>query len=117
MGQKERALINDRLSSLADNERLFRINAGMGWSGEVTRVSDDKIVIKNPRPFHGAPEGWPDLAGWTTVTITPDMVGSQLAVFTAIEVKATGRIKPGGLQDKFREIITRMGGLFTVLRA
>lgn len=28
-----------------------------------------------------------DLIGWTEVVITPDMVGKQIAVFTAIEVK------------------------------
>lgn len=30
-----------------------------------------------------------DLVGFTTVTITPDMVGKRVAVFTAFEVKAS----------------------------
>lgn len=30
-----------------------------------------------------------DLIGWTEITITPDMVGKQVAVFTAIEVKSS----------------------------
>lgn len=114
MGQKERDIINPRLISLADNERLFRSNAGMAWAGNAVRKGDITI-IKNARPFHGMPTGWPDLTGWTSVTITPDMVGKTVAIFTAEEVKATGKIIPGSEQDGFREIITRMGGIHRVL--
>lgn len=31
-----------------------------------------------------------DLIGITTITITPDMVGKEIGVFTAVEVKAEG---------------------------
>ena len=62
------------------------------------------------------PEGMPDLIGWTETEITPDMVGQRVAIFTGIEIK-TGRqkIKPGSDQDKFREIILRMGGRHEVI--
>jgi hypothetical protein len=40
-------------------------------------------------------KGSADLIGYRTITITPDMVGQQVAVFTSIEVKTpTGRIRP-----------------------
>jgi hypothetical protein len=43
----------------------------------------------------GLARGSADLIGWRTVTITPEMVGQQVAVFTSIEVKtATGRLRP-----------------------
>lgn len=115
MGQKERDLINTRLKNLEKNERLFRINAGMGWTGNAERHGEI-MVIKNPRPFHGAPDGWPDLSGWTEITVTPEMVGKKIAVFTGEEVK-TGKqkIKKDSDQDKFREIILRMGGVFRVI--
>lgn len=36
---------------------------------------------------YGLCNGSSDLIGWTPVTITDDMVGKRIAVFTAIEVK------------------------------
>lgn len=112
MASKERDIINARLTNLASNERLFRINAGMGWAGR-TVMHGNIIIIKNPFPLHAAPEGWPDLCGWTTIEITPEMVGQKIAVFTAEEVKATGKLSK--IQRRFRDIIERMGGIFRVI--
>ena len=52
------------------------------------------ILLVNPRPFStGLPIGFPDLFGFVPVTITPDMVGQEIAVFAAVEVKQkTGRV-------------------------
>jgi hypothetical protein len=110
MGKPERDLINEYLSNLPENVRMFRTNSGMGWAGKSTLKGEFRI-IKNARPFHGMPEGFPDLCGWTEIEITPDMVGQKIAVFTAVEVKATGKIKPESKQGKFRDLILRMGGL------
>jgi hypothetical protein len=112
MAAPERDIINDRLLNLAPSERLFRINAGTGWVGKIAKKGRF-MIIDNPRPLHAAPEGWPDLCGWTSILITPDMVGKTVAVFTAEEVKATGRLNPR--QRRFRDIILRMGGIFRVL--
>lgn len=77
---------------------LFRANVGQGWTGKVQRMhmtpDTNTIMIVNPRPFStGLPVGFPDLFGFVPVTITPDMVGRQVAVFAAVEVKQkTGRI-------------------------
>jgi len=114
MGSKEKNLINDYLSNLPGNMRMFRTNSGMGWAGKSVR-KDDAIIIKNARPFHGMPEGWPDLTGWTEIEITPDMVGSKIAVFTAVEAK-TGSLKLSDKQNRFKEIIEKMGGIFMELR-
>jgi hypothetical protein len=36
-----------------------------------------------------------DLIGWRSITITPDMVGTTVAIFASIEVKTpTGRVSP-----------------------
>lgn len=114
MGQKERAVINDRLTSLDPRtERMARINCGSGWVGEIVKKTRDTITLKNPRPFHGAPNGTPDLCGWTSVKITPDMVGQTVAVFTAEEVKATGGLSKQ--QRRFRRMAERMGVLYRVL--
>ena len=115
MGQKERDIIDDILINLSPERRLFRANCGLGWTGE-SAWKGKFLIIKNARPFHGMPEGMPDLIGWTETEITPDMVGQRVAIFTGIEIK-TGRqkIKPGSDQDKFREIILRMGGRHEVI--
>lgn len=114
MGQKERAVINDRLKNLNPRtERMARINCGYGWVGKIIKKTRDTITLKNPRPFHGAPEGTPDLCGWTSVKITPDMVGQTVAVFTAEEVKATGSLSKQ--QRRFRCMADRMGVMYRVL--
>ena len=71
---------------------LFRANVGQGWTGKVQRMhltpDTNTILLINPRPFStGLPVGFPDLFGFVPVTITPDMVGRQVAVFAAVEVK------------------------------
>jgi hypothetical protein len=106
--------MNERLDTLPQNARLFRINAGSAWAGEIIKRTADMIILKNPRPFHGAPKGWPDLAGWETVTVTPEMVGKKVAIFLGEEVKLTGGLNK--YQKFFKEIIENMGGIFRVLK-
>jgi hypothetical protein len=109
---KESERIQDILLSLPENVRLFRMNSGMGWAGKVLKRTPDVVVLSKPRPLHAAPEGWPDLCGWTMRTITPDMVGQKIAIFTAVEVKVTGRLTKA--QKAYRAIIEAMGGIFRV---
>jgi hypothetical protein len=64
----------------------------------------------------GLARGSADLIGWRTVTITPDMVGQQLAVFTSIEVKTpTGRLAP--LQANWLDTVQNAGGIAGVARS
>ena len=125
MGVKERNLITRRLASTKPNERLFRINAGLAWIAEksctfraskamTVTVAPGDMILRRARPFHGAPPGFPDMIGWQTVEITPEMVGQKIAVFTGIEAKATGDLSPE--QRKFRDVLEAMGGVFRVLK-
>jgi hypothetical protein len=58
--------------------------------------------------------GMSDLLGFTTITITPAMVGRQVAVFTAVEVKTPegytdhDRLKS---QEMFIQAVQRAGGM------
>lgn len=111
----EQDLIKKRLLALdPERERLFRINAGMGWAGQILRREKTHIVIGNPRPLRAAPPGWPDLVGWETVEITPEMVGKKIAVFVFEEVKFTGDLRPN--QKPFRDVLEKMGGIHRVVR-
>ena len=115
MGAPERELIDRRLSSLTPEERRFRLNAGQAWVGTVVRRTRDTITLRNPRVFHGAPIGWPDLFGWDAVVVTSEMVGSTVAVAAGEEVKS-GNLRLTPIQRLFRACLLRMGGRFRTLR-
>ena len=64
----------------------------------------------------GLARGSADLIGWTIRTVTPDMVGQQVAVFTSIEVKTpTGRIRPE--QQQWLDAVQAAGGIAGVARS
>lgn len=64
----------------------------------------------------GLARGSADLIGWRTVTITPDMVGQRIAVFTSIEVKTpTGRLTPA--QHNWQAAVRSAGGIAGVARS
>jgi len=111
---KEADIQNRALLALSHGPtRLFRNVTAMGWGGKVERCGST-ITIRNARPIHaGLCRGSCDTIGWHTVTITPDMVGRKLAVFTAIEFKAA-RGRPTAEQAHFGEQVQAAGGLFGV---
>jgi hypothetical protein len=85
-----------------------------------TRVFRNKtgtLRDANGRPVSfGLCKGSADLIGWRSVTITPEMVGQQVAVFTSIEVKAaTGRIRPE--QQQWLNAVQAAGGIAGVARS
>lgn len=114
VGAPERELIDAHLIALPPESRRFRLNAGQAWAGEVVRRTPTTITLRNPRVFHGAPEGFPDLCGWDAVVVTPDMVGTVVAIFAADEVKANGG-RLSVAQKMFRACLERMGGRFRVV--
>ena len=64
----------------------------------------------------GLCKGSADLIGYRTITITPDMVGQQVAVFLSIEVKTpAGRIRPE--QQAWMETVQAAGGIAGVARS
>lgn len=104
--------------------RLFRLNTGKAWLSSlgpagVHRLKDGSIHIEAPRPIAlglGLPNGDPlvgasDLIGWTTVEITPEMVGRRVAVFTAVETKRTKGGKASEDQINFVEQVKQAGGI------
>lgn len=94
----------------------FRINAGSFWAGEILSNKDNMLLMKNPRKVQGAPEGTSDIIGVTSVMVTPQMVGSRVGVFTAIEVKKPGQ-KPKINQENFIAKMRDMGAIAGVARS
>ncbi|MBA1159355.1 hypothetical protein [Microvirga mediterraneensis] len=124
----ERELIDVILTRASElGARLFRVNTGQAWTGEVVRnkgsgkqavfLGPNDIVLRNARPFRaGLVKGGSDMIGITPVVITPDMVGKTVGAFTAYEAK-TGRLKATEEQGKFLEMVRRLGGIGKVVRS
>jgi hypothetical protein len=100
---------------------LFRANSGRAWLGMglPKRLQDGSVVLPAARPValglalaSGDPvAGQSDLIGWRTITITPDMVGCRVAVFTAIEVKREKGGRTSAAQTHWMEQVQRAGGI------
>ena len=115
---RERPVQNEIRNALAGKASIFRANVGQGWTGEqVIKLENGDVLIRNARPFStGLPTGFSDLFGWTPTLITPQHVGLQLAVFTAVECKAPKR-GPSESQGKFLAAVERAGGYAGVARS
>jgi len=111
MGAKENSRLRDILLSLSPWQKLARINSGQGWVGEILKRSGKYIKLAYPAVFHGAPAGTPDLCGWESIKITPEMVGKRVAVFVGHEVKATPKDKLNPKQRGFRKLLVEQGGI------
>ncbi len=111
-------LLQMRASELG--ARLFRQQVGMAWAGQLERgpgtfrLLRGDVVIRNARPFHAGIEGMSDLGGWMPIEITPDMVGSTVAVYTQAEIKLRGR--PTDRQRAWIDAVKKAGGLAGVAR-
>lgn len=111
MGQHESNLRTKTENELTTWQRLWRINCGMAWAGKIISKKNGIIKLANPRPFFGTPAGTPDMIGFDSIIITPEMVGKRVAVFTGSEIKATKYDKLEDNQIKFKNLYVKMGGI------
>ena len=90
---------------------LFRANVGEAWTGTLAANNLNRVIIEDARRFRsGLPIGFPDLFGFRTVEITPEMVGKKLAVFAFIEVK-TKQGRTSRAQEKMHAFLRDAGAL------
>jgi hypothetical protein len=94
----EANLIKKYLLSLPPNQRLFRNNVGLATTANGHTIR------------YGLCKGSSDLIGWTSITITPDMVGKKIAIFTAVELK-TKHVKLSPEQANFIAQVNAAGGI------
>jgi hypothetical protein len=98
---------------------LFRVNTGKAWVGNGVRQPDGNVLVIGGRPValgFGMPNGDPlvgtsDLVGWTTLEITPAMVGRKIAAFTVIETKESGGGTKREAQVNFVNRVKEAGGI------
>ena len=93
-----------RLAHSKGNVRLLRNNVG------ALKDENGRLVR------FGLGVGTSDLIGWMTITVTPAMVGTKIAVFTALEAK-TMRGRPTQEQLDFIALVNNMGGNAAVVRS
>ncbi|EIP9221001.1 hypothetical protein LT875_002447 [Salmonella enterica] len=103
---------------------LYRVNTGRGYvSGlgpaGISKLTDNSILMKAARPIplgfinprNEVVDGVADLNGWTSITITPEMVGQTIAVFTSVETKRTKGGVISVAQSDWRDKVTAAGGI------
>lgn len=126
--KSEHALMNEIRCELSRGDtRLFRQQVGEGWIGNDTYVhrnprpktvslQQGDVLIRQGRRFVSGFDGWPDLGGYRSVIVTPEMVGQRVAVYAAVEVKtATGSVRPA--QRSFLGMTAKAGGLAGIARS
>ena len=108
--------------------RLFRNNVGTALVVNHKHPQTKQAIISAciklaesrgafaQRMSFGLTEGSGDLIGYRQITVTPEMVGKQVAIFTSCEVKTeTGRVRPE--QENWLAHINSVGGLAFVARS
>lgn len=104
----------------AETDLQQRIRLALGTRHDLRLYRNQCGALPDPRTGRlvtfGLARGSADLIGWRTVTVTPDMVGQRIAVFTSIEVKTpTGRLTPA--QQAWLGVVRGAGGIAGVARS
>ena len=95
---KEADLMRLQMIALSKEGHLcLRANVGQAWTGDVTKLPDGSVLIRNPRPFKtGLPNGFSDVFGFTvdcrpffmeTKTPTGVLSGDQLTFLQAMKAR------------------------------
>jgi len=104
----------------AETDIQQHIRLALGTRTDLRLFRNNTGTLPDPRTGRpvqfGLARGSADLIGLRTVTITPEMVGQQVAVFTSIEVKTpTGRVTPD--QHSWLNMVQQAGGIAGVARS
>ena len=119
MTQKETPVVHDILKTVSVGAtRLFRNVVAKAWVGKLkSPFKNGEVSLFLAHPIQaGLIDGSGDTIGWTTVTVTPEMVGKQVAVFTSIEAKtATGATQDNQLV--WQANVIKAGGFAIIARS
>jgi hypothetical protein len=104
----------------AETDLQQRIRLALGTRSDLRLFRNQVGQLPDPRTGRpvqfGLARGSADLIGWRTITITPEMVGQRLAVFTSIEVKTErGRVRPE--QHAWLSTVQAAGGIAGIARS
>ena len=104
----------------AETDLQQRIRLALGTHPDARLFRNQVGSLPDPRTGRlvtfGLARGSADLIGWRTITVTPEMVGKQLAVFTSIEVKTErGHVRPE--QHAWQRTVSAAGGIAGIARS
>ena len=104
----------------AETDIQQRIRLAVGTRSDLRLFRNNTGTLPDPRTGRpvqfGLARGSADLIGWRTITITPEMVGQRVAIFTSIEVKTiTGHLTPA--QQAWMGTVRTAGGIAGVARS
>lgn len=104
----------------AETDLQQRIRLALGTRPDLRIFRNQVGSLPDPRTGRlvqfGLAKGSADLIGWRTITITPEMVGQRIAVFTSLEIKTpTGRLAPA--QRAWMGAVLKAGGIAGVARS
>lgn len=104
----------------AETDLQQRIRLALGTRPDLRIFRNQVGQLPDPRTGRpvqfGLARGSADLIGWRTITVTPEMVGQRIAVFTSIEVKTqAGRLTPA--QHNWLNTVRCSGGIAGVARS
>jgi hypothetical protein len=104
----------------AETDLQQRIRLALGTRTDLRLFRNQVGQLPDPRTGRpvqfGLARGSADLIGWRTITVTPEMVGQQLAVFTSIEVKTErGHVRPE--QHAWQRTVSDAGGIAGIARS
>ena len=101
---------------ISEKQATVNLKLSLNHSETIFRNNNGALKDKNGRLVqYGLGNGTSDFIGWTTKTITEDMVGRSVAIFTAIEVKASDK-KPSEEQQKFINLVKKNGGIAKIYK-
>ncbi len=111
-----------QIRASAEGARLFRQNVGLAWAGNKTVfgpgtfvLGRGDVLLRKARPFRAGIKGMSDLGGWAPVTVTPGMVGAEIARVLQVEVKAGAPVTAE--QQRWIEAVRAAGGLAGIARS
>lgn len=104
----------------AETDLQQRIRLALGTHPHARLFRNNTGTLPDPKTGRlvqfGLAKGSADLIGWRTVTVTPEMVGQRIAVFTSLEIKTpTGRLAPA--QRHWLHAVHQAGGIAGVARS
>jgi len=96
---------------MSESAILARVRIALSKAGvAIFRNNTGTLPDRHGRIVHfGLCKGSSDLIGWRSVLVTPDMVGTRMAVFVACEVK--DRTIPTLEQRQFLAAVSAAGGI------
>ncbi len=125
MAYLETNILRKWLIKYARFATLFRTQVGSFWAGTPVKKwstfgTDGKetkwVTLQSAQYISIGVKGLADYTGWRTITVTQEMVGHRVAVYTAVEGKTEdGRISDD--QKRFILAVRRAGGIAMVVRS